>query len=88
VPLLWLGAGVEHSFFAGQDLCLDDIDLAGTLRAPQARASAAPDGQNLVGLDDDLGSFVRFMIRVRFPLSLKTALPQRLKPRPFKTSPG
>jgi len=53
MPLLRLASCVEHPSLARQDLCLDDIDLAATLPAPLARASAAPDGQNLVGLDGD-----------------------------------
>jgi len=60
MPLLRLTARVEHASLARQNLCLDNIDLAATLLAPQPRASAAPDGQNLVGLD---GDFYPFMYR-------------------------
>jgi hypothetical protein len=64
MPLLRLAAGIEHPSLARQNLCLDDVDFATTLPAPQPRASAPADGQNLVGLDGDL---YPFMCRVSLP---------------------
>src|SRR5208282_2316692 len=71
MPLLRLAAGVEHSSLARQNLCLDDIDLAATLLAPQPRTRAPPDGQNLVGLDSDL-----------YPSMCRDSLPGNLYPAP------
>lgn len=58
MPLPGPSAGIEHPSLTRQNLGLYDIDLAPTLPAPHARASAAPDGQSLVGLDGDLYPFM------------------------------
>jgi hypothetical protein len=58
MPLLRLAARIEHPSLGRQNLGLDHIDLAATLLAPQPRASAPADGQNLVGLDGDLYPFM------------------------------
>ena len=65
MPLARLGADVEHSSPARQNVRLYDVDLAATLPAPDPGAATKTNGRDLVGLDGDL---YPFMYRARPPL--------------------